>query len=240
MKEHKAKIGSAILWFIVYLLGMPISRQLFGFVGITDRDNTIYRIVFVLILFLYMHKKEALSYYGIRSLKELDSKALLYYIPFGLMAIMNLISGVDTALSWEQILLGIVTALCIGFIEEILFRGFLFKALLEKGTTCAIAISSCAFGFVHLINLTGGADIAVTLMQVVGCSAFGFACAVFIYKTKNILPCIITHGLINATDSLVRENANIEIVLYGLWGVISLAYGIYLLKMDKPAASQAE
>ena len=92
----------------------------------------------------------------------------------------------------------------------------------------------------HIINLTGGADIAVTLMQVVGCSAFGFACAVFIYKTKNILPCIITHGLINATDSLVRENANIEIVLYGLWGVISLAYGIYLLRLDKPAACQAE
>lgn len=240
MKEHKAKISGAILWIIVYFLGMPISRKLFGLLGITDWASTIYRMVFVLILFLYMQRKKALSYYGIRSLKELDSKALLYYIPFGLMGIANFISGVDTSLSWEQILLGSITALCVGFIEEILFRGFLFKALLEKGKTIAIVISSLAFGFMHIINLTGGADIVVTLMQVIGSSAFGFACAVFICKTKNIVPCIICHEIINTTGSLVRENANIDIVLYGMWGVISLAYGIYLLKMDKRTANQVE
>ena len=183
-------------------------------------------------------KKQSLSYYGILSLKELDSKALLYYIPFGLMVIANLSYGFDTSLSSEQILIGIITALCVGCIEEILFRGFLFKDLLEKGKIFAIIISAFAFGFMHILNWIGGADIVVTIMQIISASAFGFACAVFIYKTKNIIPCIICHELINTVGSFVKENTKIDIIVYALLGVISLAYGIYLLRMNKDVAKK--
>lgn len=142
------------------------------------------------------------------------------------MVIANLSYGFDTALSWEQILIGIITALCVGFIEEILFRGFLFKALLEKGKIFAIIISAFAFGFVHILNLTVGADIVVTIMQIISAAAFGFACAVFIYKTKNIIPCIICHELINTVGSFVKENRYYRLCfvrsyIFGVWNLFT-------------------
>ena len=154
------------------------------------------------------------------------------------MVIANLSYGFDICLSSEQILIGIITALCVGCIEEILFWGFLFKALLEKGKIFAIIISAFTFGFMHILNWIGGADIVVTLMQIIFASAFGFACAVFIYKTKNIIPCIICHELINTIGNLGKGNTKIDIIFYAWSGVISLAYGIYLLRMNKDVAKK--
>ena len=57
-KEHKAKISGAILWIVVYFIGMSISRKLLGLIGIMDWAPPIYRIVFVWILFLYMKKSK--------------------------------------------------------------------------------------------------------------------------------------------------------------------------------------
>lgn len=90
----------------------------------------------------------------------------------------------------------------------------------------------------HILNWIGGADIVVTLMQIIFASAFGFACAVFIYKTKNIIPCIICHELINTIGNLGKGNTKIDIIFYAWSGVISLAYGIYLLRMNKDVAKK--
>lgn len=238
-KEHKAKISGTILWIVVYLIGMAIIRRLLGLIGITaDLARPIYRAVFVLILFFYMRNKKALTYYGIRSLKELDSKALLYYIPFGLMLIAPFVFGVHSSYSWDQVIVFSIDALCIGFIEEILFRAFLFKTFQEKSNVLAIVISSCAFGFIHIVNLFSGADIAITLVQIVFCCAFGFACAVFICRTNNVIPCVLCHGLLDAIGLFWTEETNEHIMYFGMLAVISLAYGIYLLKMDKPATKQ--
>lgn len=114
----------------------------------------------------------------------------------------------------------------------------MFKALLEKGKIFAIIISAFTFGFMHILNWIGGADIVVTLMQIIFASAFGFACAVFIYKTKNIIPCIICHELINTIGNLGKGNTKIDIIFYAWSGVISLAYGIYLLRMNKDVAKK--
>lgn len=237
-REYKAKISFAIIWLVVYLIGLLISNILSDLVEIPNLCTTIYRILFVLILFIYMQKKKVLSYYGICSLKMLNSKALLYYIPLGLLVIVPLVFGVEISLSWGQILLLSISALCIGFIEEILMRGFLFKALLERDKVLAIVISSFSFGLIHIVNLFGGADILYTLAQIIFTCAFGFACAMFLYKTNNIIPCILCHGLLDLCALFSTEDTNEMFMIFGLLAIISLTYGIYLQRMNKKTVKQ--
>lgn len=233
MKEYKPKISFSIIWLVAYLIGLLISNKISDMIGIQNLCVVIYRALFVLIMCLYLHKKKLMSFYGISSLKKLDNQALLYYVPLGLLVVAPLCFGIEISLSLGQILLLSLSALCIGFIEEMLMRGFLFKALIEKGKGWAIAISSCAFGLIHIVNLFGGADILYIIMQIIFACSFGFVCAVFVYKTNNIIPCIICHGLLDLVALFWTENANEISMILGVLILISLFYGIYLLKPKK-------
>lgn len=238
MKEHKAKISSAILWIIVYLVGSAIFKTLSCLLNMPDLGVPVYRIIFVLVLLIYMQKMNALSYYGIRSLKELDFNALFYCIPFGLVVIANWI-GCEVSFSWWDLLFTI-DALCIGFNEEILFRGFVFKALQEKSKVFAIVVSSCAFGFIHIVNLIGGADVIITLMQIISSCLAGFVFSAFFYRTNNLIPCILCHGLFDVASVFSTKDTNEIFRMWVFTGIIELAYGIYLLRLDKRTANQVE
>ena len=52
-----------------------------------------------------------------------------------------------------EIVFYILTMLNIGFIEEIIFRGFLFKMMEKDNVKTATAVSSITFGIGHIINL---------------------------------------------------------------------------------------
>ena len=240
MNEHKTKICFAIVWLVMYLIGLPISNKLSDMIGIPNLCTAIYRFLFVLIMLLYLHRKNLFSFYGISSLKQLDSRGLLYYVPLGLLVVVPLCFGIQFSFSLGQILLLSLSALCIGFIEEMLMRGFLFKALIDKGKVLAIVISSSAFGLIHIVNLLGGADILYTIMQIIFACAFGFVCAVFYYKTNNIIPCIICHSLLDLGALFWTEDTNAGYMIFGVLAFISLFYGVYLLKTGKRALKQIE
>lgn len=53
--------------------------------------------------------------------------------------------------------------------KQIIFRGFLFKALYNDNVKLAIVILSVTFGIGHIVNLLNGKDLIPTLLQV--CSA---------------------------------------------------------------------
>lgn len=236
-KDHKARIGVAILWIILFLIGAAITVTISHLLGMPDLGTPVYGLLFALVLFIYMQKKKAFSYYGIRSLKALDGKTLLYCIPFGLVVIINWIFGFVPSFSWWQIVFAF-DALIVGFNEEILFRGFLFKALQKKGNVFAIVISSCVFALLHITALFGGKDILFTLIRCFACGIFGFAVAVFFYRTGNIIPCIIFHGIYNMGSVFTTNDINVIYMKFGLESIILLAYAIYLLRMNKCAAKQ--
>ena len=64
----------------------------------------------------------------------------------------------------------IILMLCVGFIEEVIFRGFLFKAIAKDNVKTAIIISSVTFGVGHLVNLVNGSgmELVANLFQIVG------------------------------------------------------------------------
>ena len=120
----------------------------------------------------------------------------------------------------------------VGFLEEIIFRGFLFKMMAKDGLKSAIIVSSLTFGLGHIVNLLNGADFIPTLMQVCYAVSIGYLFVVIFHKSKSLVPCIITHSVFNAVSIFNDGSTSIyirSIVIIAL----TLGYAIYINKTVK-------
>ena len=126
--------------------------------------------------------------------------------------------------------------LCVGFLEEVLFRGFLFKAMAKDNVKTAVIISSVTFGIGHLLNLVNGRgmELVENLCQVSGAIAIGFLFVTIFYRGGSLLPCIITHSAINMVSVFVNEaglTVEKQIVFSLLRFGIVIAYAFTLTKL---------
>ena len=89
--------------------------------------------------------------------------------------------------------------LCVGFLEELIFRGFLFTAITRNNIKSAVVISSVTFGVGHVINLINGSgmDPVSNLCQIVFAVAVGFLLVTIFSRGGSLLPCMIVHAAIN-------------------------------------------
>lgn len=76
-----------------------------------------------------------------------------------------------------------------GFVEEVLFRGFLFQGIYCKsGANKAIFISGITFGIGHVVNLFRGYAAVELAAQIGVAIVIGIVLALLVAVTKNILP----------------------------------------------------
>ena len=130
-------------------------------------------IILTLIVYLWIRKHNLKEKYGLCSF-DVNVKEYLYFIPLVFLASTNLWWGFKLNLTVAESALYVISMLCVGFLEEIIFRGFLFKAMCKTNIRRAIIISSVTFGFGHIVNLLNGRDIPETLMQICYAVAIGF------------------------------------------------------------------
>ena len=97
----------------------------------------------------------------------------------------------------------------VGFLEEVIFRGLLFKAMERDNEKSAIIVSSLTFGTGHLLNLFNGSgmDLADNFIQIIFATAVGFLFVTIFYRSKSLLPCIMTHSAINTLSTFANEAA---------------------------------
>ena len=91
-----------------------------------------------------------------------------------------------------------MTMINVGFIEEVIFRGFLFKMMAKENVKRAMIVSALTFGTGHIVNLLNGAELVSTIMQVCYAVCLGYLFVVVFYKSKFLIPCIVIHGVINS------------------------------------------
>lgn len=145
------------------------------------------------------------SYYGLTKVKNF--KKCLYFIPLILILTVNLWNGININNPASEIVLHILTMINIGFIEEIIFRGFLFKMLAKNNVNSAIIVSALTFGIGHIVNLLNGAELIPTLLQICYAVSIGYLFVIIFHKSKSLIPCIITHSLMNALSIFNIENS---------------------------------
>jgi membrane protease YdiL (CAAX protease family) len=173
-----------------------------------------------------MHKKYGLC----RS--DISASKMLFYIPVLVLLTANLWYGVMRNTSPIETVLYILSMLCVGYLEELIFRGFLFRAMAKNGIRSAIIVSSVTFGIGHIINLFNGsgAELIPNLLQVVYAMAVGFMFVMIFYRTNSLIPCILTHSIFNSL-SIFSNNAvtmQAEIISCVLITLLSGAYAAYL------------
>ena len=125
--------------------------------------------------------------------------------------------------------------LCVGFLEELIFRGFLFTAIAKNNIRSAIIISSVTFGIGHIINLFNGSgmDLVSNLCQIVFAIAVGFLLVTIFDRGGSLLPCIIVHAAINTLGTFANDaglSTERHLLHIGILIVLTVAYTLVLTK----------
>ena len=217
-----------IMLIVIYILVNSYCIQNFG---VEDYRSAIINTIFSIFLIILIIMLKRVSYYGLTWVK--DWKKYLYFIPLIFIVSVNLWSGININNSKSEIICHVLTMINVGFLEEIIFRGFLFKAMAKDSVKSAIIVTSLTFGIGHIVNLLNGADLIPTLMQVCYAMATGYMLVIIFYKSKSLIPCIVTHCLVNSLSIFNVENA-VSLYVSSIFLIIfPLLYAMYINKNIK-------
>lgn len=237
----KSELLFAIVWIVAYVVLASVGDNLSASVGITKVFTLPILIILTAVVILFLVKNKLLDRCGICK-SQTPPKKMLFYLPLALLLTANLWYGVKVNYSAIETALYVLSMFCVGFLEEIIFRGFLFNAMAKNGVKSAIIVSSVTFGIGHIVNLINGsgAQLIPNLLQVVYAVAVGFTFVMIYYKTKTLLPCIITHSVFNGLSAFANESTAIELqILSGiLIAVIAGAYALYIALAVKDKRSK--
>ena len=184
----------------------------------------------VILILIIIDKK--MEYYGLTRVK--NAKKFLYFLPLIVIGTVGLWNGISINKSTNEIVFHILTMINVGFLEEIIFRGILYKSIEKDNQKLAIIISSITFGIGHIVNLLNGADVVPTLVQVCYAVAIGFLFVTIFNKSKSLIPCIITHIAVNSLSVLGVNSTGISTYLIPIiLIIISISYTVFINKTIK-------
>ena len=217
-----------ILLVLLYIIVNSYCIQNFGLI---DYRSAIVNTIFSMFLIVLIIILKRIKYYGLTTIK--NSKKYLFFIPLFLIPTVNLWNGISINNSTKEMVFYILTMINVGFIEEIIFRGFLFKMMEKDNVKIAIIVNAITFGIGHIINLLNGAELIPTLMQICYAFSIGYLFVIIFYKSKSLIPCIITHSLINSLSVFNIENSISLYIAPVFLTVVPLIYVIYINKVIK-------
>lgn len=222
-EKHEMLIS--ILLIIIYLVSNSYCMQNYG---VEDYRTTIVNFVLSIAIVIFIVKNKLGEYYGLTNFPK--PKKFMYFIPLVLIISVNLWNGVNLNNSTTEIIFHIFSMIGVGFLEEIIFRGFLFKMMEKDNVNRAIVVTSITFGIGHIVNLLNGADLIPTLIQICYAIAAGYLFAIIFQKSKSLWPCIITHIVVNALSIFNIDNTISMYVVPIFLIIISILYAGYIKK----------
>ena len=229
----KSELWFSLVWIVIYVALFSVADGLSADLGIEKVVTAPLCILMTALLLLWIRKNGLTVTYGLRTAK-ISAKKYLYFLPLAVLASTNLWGGFALRFSPLETVLYVISMIGVGILEELIFRGFLFKALCADNIRSAIAISSITFGIGHIINLLNGADFFPTLLQICYAVAAGFLFTIIFHKSGSLLPCIITHCTINSLSAFGAErSAALDVVTAVSLTVFSLLYALWILRSDK-------
>ena len=238
---QKSEITFAILWIVAYVVLTSIADQLSEAVGVMKSVTAALHIVMSLVLFFWIRNNHLSGKYGFcRS--SVPAKKFLYYLPLAVIASTAFWGGVKTQYTFPDALLFVISMLCVGFLEEVIFRGLLFRAMEKDNVKRAIIVSALTFGLGHIVNLINGSgrDPVSSLVQIVFAVLVGFTLVWIFYHGGSMIPCIVFHSANNALKVFAAEGSlspqtemilNLAVIIVILGG-----YSCYLVRTFKKAS----
>lgn len=229
---RKSETLFAVVWIAAYCVLMSVGDMLSEKIGAEKSVTLAIALALSALLVFFLWKNGLFKKYGFCRPKAAP-RSMLYYFPIALMLSANLWCGVALNFGAIETVIYIFTMLCVGFLEEVIFRGLLFEAMRKSNLRAAIIISALTFGIGHIINLVNGsgAELVPNLLQIVYATAAGFMFVLIFYKTKSIIVCIGAHGMFNALSAFSNEAAltmQNRIITAVFLTLVTGGYAIYL------------
>ena len=231
---EKNELTFAIVWIVVYCVLQSLANPLNKMIGIEYAASAAFCILQALVLFAFIRKNNLQRKYGLCG-SPVPARRFLYYVPLIILASGNLWNGVALNYSPTETVCRIVCMLCVGFLDEVIFRGLLFKAIAKDNIKSASIISSVTFGIGHIINLFNGSgmDLVNNLCQIVFAIAVGFLLVTIFYRGGSLIPCILVHSAINTLGIFANDadlTVQMRMIHIAVLIVITVAYTLILTR----------
>lgn len=243
----KNEITFAVVLIVIYAAGSGMVQGISEGIGIEFFGEMLFHIIMSAMVLVFIKKNDLMSYIGLcRS--AIPAAKMWFYIPMFVSAALPVCFGIGTEYPPAALACRTVSMLCVGFLEEVIFRGFLFKGICKENTTRAIVISSVTFGIGHIVNLFNGYTGFDSIIQIVFAVCVGFMLVFVFYRTGSLLTCIGFHSLNNclagfttsqALINAVGSETNAMILSLAVRIVIMLIYTIYTARLPHQETAQA-
>lgn len=234
----KNEVTFAVVMIVIYVIGSSVMADVSEMAGMAYLGEMLFNVVLSVLLLLFIKKNDLSEHLGLCGAKVPAAK-LLFYLPLYLTAARGIFFGLGIESTALEAVFRTVMMLLVGFLEELIFRGFLYKGIAKKNENRAVVISALTFGIGHIVNLFNGYDILGAAVQIVYAVLVGFV-LVFIFKrTGSLLHCIGFHSLNNiltgfTTWKVITDLTGSEtttLLIDCILGIVILgAYLLYILK----------
>ncbi|MBP3409543.1 MAG: CPBP family intramembrane metalloprotease [Clostridia bacterium] len=226
----KSLLGFSLVWIGMYVVGFSLADGFSEKLGIAKIITAPLGIVLSILLLIWLYRHDLARASGLRAFRG-SGCAYLWFIPLVVISSCNLWLGVGMQHTVLETALYMLSMLCVGFLEEVIFRGFLYRAMRDEGTRCAILISGVTFGIGHIVNLLNGAEFLPTLMQICYATAIGVLFTVIYHKSGSLVPCIISHCAVNMLSVFAVERGyTAELAVAAALTVVPLLYTLWIWK----------
>lgn len=210
----------AILWIVLYIALVNTGDGISEITGIPYTTGVLLLLLSAILL-IYLWKNHRLTYYGLCKICRQDSQKALMYLPLLALALVQLLAGIPGTITFTDVAVASLLMIGTGFIEEVVFRGFLYRGIVQRrGTVAAILISGATFGIGHIINLLRGYTAIMQVEQIVAAIVIGIVLAMLMAITQSIVPGILFHIVFNITGSI--SNAKGVMQTYLLFAVLGI------------------
>lgn len=232
---EKNELWFAIAWIVVYCgVSVPI-RRAYG-----DESAAMLAGLAVIAAGLLAFVKTAHleEKYGLVKWRG-HAREYLFFLPVLVLMTGNLWGGVGMAYEGTAQLFAVLSMFLVGLVEELIFRGLLFRALLQRDAPpVAITISAVTFGIGHIVNLLAGQGGLESLIQVIFAVAWGFLFTMLFYHSGSLLVCIFVHGMVDVFAKFATGVSRSDYIYVTVTILVSIAYCLYLSR--RPAALRPE
>ncbi len=224
---EKNELTFALVWIGLYVVVMNIALQFCeGFDDLASKTvrQVLIPVICICVLAVFstvwIIRSGLSEKYGLCRFKG-SWKQFLYFIPLIIMSCVNLKNGLGLTAPLAVTLLMMVNLAVAGYVEEIIFRGFLFQAMAKDNLRSAIIVSAITFGAGHIVNLANTADTLGVLLQVCYAIMIGFMYTIVVHKGGSLWPCIASHMFVNGSSTFALEQGPFSDLIGKVFGQAS-------------------
>ena len=208
---EKNPVSFALVWIGLYVIIMNIALQFCGgFDDLAGKTVTqllipvICIILLALAATLWVSRNGLTKEFGLCRFRG-SARSFLWFLPLAIMSCINLKNGLSVSAPLPVMILMAVNLAVGGYVEELIFRGFLFRGMAKENLRSAIIVSAVTFGAGHIVNLLNTTDHFGVILQVAYAIVIGFLYTVIVYKGESLWPCIASHMFVNGSSVFASE-----------------------------------